>query len=445
MKFETAGLLTRLRAAPAFRNFTWLAADKIVRLVLGVAVGMWVARHLGPADFGVLSYGLAVASLLVVVPSLGLDAIVRRELVRAPAEAGRVLGTTFGLRIVLGVLTYAGLLAGAWLGEPDPNARLALAVAGLTLLQQPFLAIDLWFQSQLLSRHMVIAHNTSFGICSVLRVLFILRGAPVTWFIAVLALETTLTTALLVAAYRRGRHGFADWRWDPALTRRLLRESWPLAVATAASIVCIRIDQVILRAVAGTAETGVYSAAARIMEILHSLPLMLAASLSPGLVAARARSAGDYEQRVRRLFQLAAGSAWGAALGCALLAPWVIPWAFGPAFARTAGILAILAGSLPFIALGVARQEYLINEGRQRFQLATTLVGAVLNVLLNLWAIPRWGGLGAAGATVVSHLTANLLTPLAWPPTRGIGVWQLQALALFWRPPPASRATLAAP
>jgi len=276
-------------------------------------------------------------------------------------------------------------------------------------------------------------------------VMFILRGAPVTWFIAVLALETTLTTTLLVAAYRRGRHGFADWRWDPTLARRLLRESWPLVVATAASVVCIRIDQVILRTVVGTTETGVYSAAARIMEILHSLPLMLAASLSPGLIAARARSAEDYEQRVRRLFQLAAGSAWGAALGCALLAPLVIPWVFGPAFARTAGMLAVLAGSLPFIALGIARQEYLINEGRQRFQLATTLVGAVLNVLLNLWAIPRWGGLGAAGATVVSHLAANLLTPLAWPPTRGIGVWQLQALALFWRPLPAARATLAAP
>jgi PST family polysaccharide transporter len=202
---------------------------------------------------------------------------------------------------------------------------------------------------------------------------------------------------------------------------------------------------VILRAVLGTAETGVYSAAARIMEILHSLPLMLTASLSPGLVAARARGAGDYEQRVRRLFQLAAGSAWGAALGCALLAPWVVPWVFGPAFARTADMVAILAGSLPFIALGVARQEYLINEGRQRFQLATTLVGAVLNVLLNLWAIPRWGGLGAAAATVVSHLAADLLTSLAWPPTRGIGVWQLQALVMFWRPLPAARTALPAP
>jgi O-antigen/teichoic acid export membrane protein len=90
--------------------------------------------------------------------------------------------------------------------------------------------------------------------------------------------------------------------------------------------------------------------------------------------------------------------------------------------------------------MGVARQEYLINEGRQKFQLVTTLVGAAVNVGLNLWAIPRWGGLGAAAVALVSHLVADLLTSLVWPPAQAVGRWQLRALTGCWRLPqtPAS-------
>jgi len=433
MKLEP-GLLARLRQEPAFVNFSWLTADKFIRLGLGVLVGMWVARHLGPRGFGIISYGMAVASLLTVIPSLGLDAIVRRRLVQSPTARGRLLGTTFVLRLLVGVFTYAALLAGAHLLEPDPHARFALAMAGLWLIQQPMLTIDLWHQSQLLSKRTVIAHNLSFTLCSGVRVLLILSDAHLGWFIWVLGLETSLTAALLAATYLRGSNRFAEWRWDGALARGLLRESWPLALATAATMVYVRIDHVMLRSMVGPAETGVYAAATRVMEILHSLPLMLAASMSPGLVQSLSRGPEEYQFQMRRFFNLAAVSAWGAALVCALAAPWAIPLLFGPAFAPAGVILTVLAFSLPLIAMGIARQEYLINAGRQRFQLATTILGASLNVALNAWAIPRWGGLGAAVVTVISHLAADLLTSLVWAPAREVGKWQILALTAFWRP-----------
>ena len=434
MKHDPAGLLARLRAAPAFVNFSWLVADKALRLVLGVFVGMWVARYLGPADFGVISYGLAAASLLVVVPGLGLDAIVRRQLVRVPEETEQLLGTTFRLRLVIGIVAYAALIGCAGVFEPNPAARLALAIGGLTLLQQSILTIDLWFQAHLLSKNTVIAHNVSFSLCSALRVLLILRGAELEAFLWVLGLETTITSVLLVVAYLRSGKTMSNWRWDASIARQLLRESWPLALATVATVIYVRVDQVMLRTISGTTETGIYAAAARIMEVLFSLPMMLAASLSPGLVQARTRSPEEYHALMQRFFRLAAASAWGATLVCALLAPWGVPLVFGPAYARSAAMLVVLSFSLPFIALGIARQEYWINEGRQRFQLVTISIGAALNVTLNLWAIPRWGGMGAAAVVVASHVIADLLTSWFWPSTRDVGRWQLRALTLFWRP-----------
>jgi len=46
-----------------FFNTGWLMLDKIARLILGLFVGVWVARYLGPANYGVLSFALSFVGL----------------------------------------------------------------------------------------------------------------------------------------------------------------------------------------------------------------------------------------------------------------------------------------------------------------------------------------------------------------------------------------------
>jgi O-antigen/teichoic acid export membrane protein len=163
---------------------------------------------------------------------------------------------------------------------------------------------------------------------------------------------------------------------------------------------------------------------------------MLAASFGPMLVQAKQTRGADYEWRMQRFFQLTVGSAWIVAVVGALLAPAISVLAFGPAFAGMASTLAWLTLTIVPVALGVARHEYLVNEGRLRFQMVTTLVGAVTNVGLNFWLIPRWGALGAAWATLACHLVADLLLSFCWPPVRQVARWQLRALFFLWKPTP---------
>ena len=48
-----------------------------------------------------------------------------------------------------------------------------------------------------------------------------------------------------------------------------------------------------------------------------------------------------------------------------------------------------------------------IAKGLQRFVLIGTSVGAMINIILNIILIPRWGPLGAAWATVISYNLAG--------------------------------------
>ena len=71
-------------------------AEQILRMVAGLLVGIWVARYLGPEQFGVFSYAIAFASLFSSIASLGLGGIIVRDLVREPEQRDRYLGTAFG-------------------------------------------------------------------------------------------------------------------------------------------------------------------------------------------------------------------------------------------------------------------------------------------------------------------------------------------------------------
>ncbi len=112
------------------------------------------------------------------------------------------------------------------------------------------------------------------------------------------------------------------------------------------------------------------------------------------------------------------------------MSPWVIRLAYGSAYAGAAGVLAVHIWSSVFVFLGVVRGQWLVNEKMVRFYLATTIIGAIANVALNLVLIPRAGPLGAAWATVVSYALATWFSSFIDPSVRVIGRMQTRALLL---------------
>ena len=134
--------------------------------------------------------------------------------------------------------------------------------------------------------------------------------------------------------------------------------------------------------------------------------MALGSSLLPALLRARERGAAADATRLQQYYDLNAAVAYGLSVPMALAAPWVVAAAYGPEFAGSAPIVAIHIWSSVFVFLGVARGQWLVNEGLQKFYLAATMAGAVANVGLNLIFIPRWGGVGAAWATLISYAVA---------------------------------------
>jgi len=405
---ETPPLSGRPLVAAVLGNAGWLLAEKAVRLLVGVAVSAWVARYLGPDQFGELSYAFALVALLAIVANAGLDAIVVREIARDAAQRDAILGTALAIKLAGAAVAIACALGAALLlREPSDLLPWLVLPAALALAFQAFDTVDLWFQSQLKSRQAVLARNTAFLLVAAVKAALVLATAPLWAFAWAALLEAALTAAALALAYRSNGERLLSWRVETRRLGALLREGWPLMAAGLMVAIYMRIDQVMLGAMAGAEAVGVYSAAVFLSEPWYLIPMAVVASAAPALARWREADPALYEQRLVHLFRGLLIVAFAIALVVSLGSELLVRLVFGERFAAAAPVLAVHAWAAIFVALGVASSQYLVLEGLARVSLHRTLAGAVLNVVLNLLWIPKYGALGCAWATLLSSATAT--------------------------------------
>ena len=410
-------------------NVGWLALDRFIRLGAGLAVGIAVARHLGPAGNGALQAGLSLAALLAAVIELGLDHVVRRELVRAPDRAGALLGTALALR-ALALLPAAA--AFAWLMRRDGADATLTAWLAITLLLPLFQTFENWFLATDRARENVLAQNLALLLGAAARIALILGGAGVWPFGAAAAGETLLAGIFLTATYRlRGARPGA-WRYDGSLARQIVRDSAPLLLTNLAQTVSRRLDVVLLAALATAPVAGSYAAAVRLAEIGYVLPMILLNAFFPRLTRLRTDDRLGYAREFHRFFVLLTWLGVAFAVVATVASTWIVARVYGPAFADAALPFAIYAWTAVLIGQHIARSQWLLLENLQMLGLAFTAAGAVINVLLNLLLIPRLGATGAAIAALAAHATALYVAPLPFRRTRP--VWQMGLRALFLRP-----------
>jgi O-antigen/teichoic acid export membrane protein len=387
-------------------NTVWLALDKLVKLAVGLVVGVWVARYLGPDQYGALSFAIAFAGLFGSVATLGLDSLVVRDLVK-DSEPGATLGTAFVLKLLAGLLTALLAIAAVVILRPgDLLARWLVGISAAAVVFQSFDVIDFWFQSQVQSRAVVLARTGASVATSAVRIALILAAASVVAFAWASLAEAAVAAIALVAVYGLGANGIRSWRVSAARARQLLGDSWPLIFSSLVVMLYMRIDQVMLGEMLDSHEVGVYSVAVRLSETSYLIPSSIVAAWLPGIVEAHATDERLFLERLQRLYNVMALLGYAVALPTLFLAGPVVRLVFGEAYGRAAPMLIVLSFATLFINLGIARSAFLTAMNWPKTHLATVLAGAILNVLLNLYLIPRYGGLGAAWASFAAYWLA---------------------------------------
>lgn len=423
------GPLSRMLHAPGFSNTLWLFSDRLLRMGLGLLVGVWIARYLGPTGYGLLSFVGSLAMLFSALAIFGLESIVVKELVQTPQQSGRLLGSSFLIRLLSGVIAYLLAIGAMLVLRPgDQLALLMLVVLGSSLVFQAAEVIDLWFQSRVESRYSVIVKISAFLTSSVVKVLCVLLDGGLLALAVATAVETALVPIGLLIAYRITGGRLSSWSVEQGMVRRLLNSAAPMVLSGIVLMVYLRIDQVMLGWLSTQDQVGQYAAAVRISEVWFFVPAAIVSSLFPRIIQLRSSDELQFRQKLQHLYGLLAFLGYAVALPTMLLAPWLVRLLFGAAYLPAGTLLAILIWSGLFANLTVARNAHLIALEAGRALLWCTMAGALANIVLNLFLIPPFGAIGAATSTVVSYWIAAHGACYLVPGLRGIAGMVTRAL-----------------
>jgi polysaccharide transporter, PST family len=410
-------------------NVGWLSVDKFLRMGLTIFVIGWTGRYLGPDQFGVYNSVLAFITLFASFTTLGLSGIVVRDLVRYPNDKNEILGTAFFLKTIGALVGYISIIAIAYLvqGE-DPKTLEYILIYAFGMFFQPFLVIDLWFQSQVKSKYVVIATSTASVVSSLLYIVMIITRQPLVAFVLVATGELLLNAIVLVVAFMLTKSNMLQWRFRLNKAKELLGQSWWLILSGIGAMINLKIDQVMLGIMSTNEEAGFFAAAVRLSEVWYFVPGFVAVSVFPALVKLRSTNYPRYRQRLQDLFDVLATIALAVAILGSIFSGLVIRLVYGEAYSRSADILSIHIWAGIFVFMGEILSKWLINENVLEFSIIRHGAGGIINILLNLVLIPLYGGIGAAIATVISYATASYLACFLYPKTREIGLFMTKAL-----------------
>lgn len=407
-----------------------LLLENLVRLTMVVAVSFWIARELGPGQFGILNFASAFMAILLSVAALGMDTPLILRLTQTP-QPGTLVGTALFIRSVFSIVIFGLAVLIAFLLKRDDGLSLNVTVVvGLCIIGYIPNVLDCWFKAKTSAIGPALARTTATLLSTFAKVACLILGLGVVALAWTVVLESALAALGLFLAY----HWFTknstkdSLSVDRQLIPPLLHESAPYLWSSVATLLFMKVDVVMLGYLSTNAETGIYSLAQKLSEVLYVVPVVLIDSAYP-LLAKRFLESGQADsQHGQMLFDLAVGGSLIATFVAMVLAEPVIGAVFGRAYQPAVQIFYLHAWSCIAIAMNTARHRWLATVGLQRYAPVVTAMGLAVNVFMNLLLIPAIGAVGAAIATVISYFISGYLSSFLLPPLREIGNMQTRSL-----------------
>ncbi|MCL5022904.1 MAG: flippase [Nitrospirae bacterium] len=388
----------------ALGNTGWMMGDQIARKLVGLLVGVLIARYLGPHLYGEFSYAIAIVMIVSPLAMLALDEISIRRMVQDPSCRDEVLGTSFIVMLAGGVVAFVLAMAAIFLARPDDRlVQWLVGILAAGAIVQAIIAIEFWFESQMEWKFTVYAKTSAFLLLSIVKIGLILLQAPLVAFALAGLVETSLGSAGLLIVYRKRGYTMKTWQFSRTMAGSLLRDSWPLAFSALLTMVYLRIDQVMLGNMAGSKELGNYSAAVQISEVWYFIPMVICSSLFPAFVKVETSSEQLFYAHMQKLYNLMVLFAYVVALPVSFFSKEIIQALFSSAYTEAGPLLSILVWTGVFTSLGAARNVLIIAKNWTRANLVSTALGCAMNILLNFFLIPEYGAMGAVVATFISY------------------------------------------
>jgi O-antigen/teichoic acid export membrane protein len=397
-----------------------------ISIVLSAGASILLARYLGSERLGQFGAIYAYLGLFTWITTLGIEPVLVREISKERESASSLLHTAI---ILTSLLSIGALLATIWVAPWagfNDHLRTLLILAGLEFILIPFRLPAIIFQVDLRQWYPATINVVRQGVWFGIVIILWLAGASLVYVIVGRLLATAVESSLTWAYSRQFLS--AGKRFLRERSGKILLHSIPIAFTTLLSMVYLRIDQVMLHKMASDFVLGQYVASVRVSELFEFLPAALIVSMAP-VLSVSVDDPQRFHQYTDKLFRYFMIIACGICVFISAGSRLIVQVLYGKQFLPASPLLAVLIWSEIAVFFATVVYNVLIAKNQQWLLPIPTLVGAAINVVLNLVLIPKYDAAGAAWATLVSYTVAWTVVLCFFKETRAV-IWQGLRFAL---------------
>ena len=402
----------------AYNSIISIVARAISTVVALVIIGI-ITRHLGETGFGEYSIIISFLYIFTVLADLGLYQITIREISKEGADEAKIASSAFILRSLSGFFFFAlaSLVVLFFPYSRLVKIGIALAAPGFWSISSYQVLISI-FQKYLRMDKVALAEIVGKVLQLCLVLVFIKQNYG--FFSIVLAFTFgSLLNYVLILWFLRS-YIRLKIELDFKYIKRILKESYPLAISAILIMIYFKLDAVMLsimpqRAGFGLSvhdppyNVGIYSLAYRVLESLIFLPAMFVGLIMPLLSRYAFLNQAAFKKIIQKTNDVLIIFIVPIIAGIVFLSSKIIWLMSGDGFSDSATILNILSFATGVIFFGTLFGNTLIALGKQNSLAYIYGIGAVFNFGMNLFVIPRYSYYGAAISTFLTEFLVTIL------------------------------------
>jgi O-antigen/teichoic acid export membrane protein len=411
------------------KNATVMMASQLVTWSLALLLTIFLPRYLGAANLGKLNFAGSMWAIVTVFVIFGMDTLLTKEIARMPARAVRLFGNTIVLRIGLQLLGYLALTIYLWLFRDryPPGTLLVVYIVGLsTLVWQLNSACQAVLQGLERMEYISLADVAGKLTNTLICIAVLLAGFGVYAIAAVGVLAALVSFGVQFTAVRR-LAGPLKLRFERPEAARMMRASFPYFLSSVFLVIYMQVDIIIISLLVNERAVGWYGAADQLFGTFLFIPTVFITAVFPALSRMYETAADALPRLMRKSWDLLILVAIPIGLGLVVIAGPLVVLLFGPEFAPSGPILALMGIVLILTYQNILLGRFLIATDRQRSWTVVMAAAAIASVPLDLLLVP-WcqrqfgnGAIGGALSFIVTELGMNI-----------VGLWLLPRGSLGW-------------
>ncbi len=393
----------------AKKNSLFLMSDKVLKMLGGFIIGALIARYLGTYNYGEYSYLLVFTSIFWVIADLGVDSILHKEISKNEKSVNIIFSSVIFLKIFVGIIVILVMnIISFYVNVDVGNFSKYLLIYSVVFLIKPFETIKIYFQYLQASKYEVISSQVAYILGIICRILILILKLDYVYLVYLLVFESFVFSSFLIYFYRykyskKIRVKFVSIEY----IKYLLKESYHFILANLMIILYMRIDQLMIKKMLPLDELAIYSVGVKFAEVWYFIPISITVSYASILINTYSKSKKEYEKQIVscgiKLFLISVVFV----MGICIFSPLFIKLLYGEEYVRASMIMSIYSFTGIYVSFGLLFNNHIIAKGHNYLKTRLSILGFLLNLLLNVVLIRHIGIVGSALATFASEFVVG--------------------------------------